>query len=90
MYVAFSFVVGLCPVRVASGGAYTNTHTHLHHPPRPAFPPTHTRTPDNQQLGDPDKIIAGFAPEIFGRPLQDGDVLETSTAVKQGITYYQW
>ena len=28
-------------------------------------------------LGDPDKIIAGFTPELFGAPLVDGDVLDT-------------
>ena len=43
-----------------------------------------------EQLGEPDKIINGFAPELFGRPLDEGDVLETDTKTKDGITYYEW
>jgi hypothetical protein len=43
-----------------------------------------------EQLGEPDKIINGFAPELFGRPLDEGDVLDTNTTVKDGITYYEW
>lgn len=41
-------------------------------------------------LGDPDKIIAGFAPELYGRPLNDGDVLDTKVVSKKGNTYYEW
>ena len=44
-----------------------------------------------EELGTPDKIIAGFAPELFGHPLtSDEDVLETTTASKDGLTYYYW
>ena len=41
-------------------------------------------------LGTPDQIIAGFAPEIFGGPLDEGDVLATETATKNGVLYYFW
>jgi hypothetical protein len=41
-------------------------------------------------LGSPDKIIAGFAPELFGVPLVDGDVLDTSVYKQGENTYYQW
>jgi len=41
-------------------------------------------------LGTPDIIIAGFAPEIFGAPLSEDDVLVTETAEIDGITYYYW
>jgi hypothetical protein len=44
------------------------------------------------ELGPPDAIIAGFAPELFGAPLNDGDVLETDVSVDKGtgLTYYRW
>lgn len=42
------------------------------------------------ELGTPDIIIAGFAPEIFGAPLSDDDVLVTETAQIDGVTYYYW
>jgi hypothetical protein len=38
-------------------------------------------------LGPPDKIIAGFAPELFGAPLNDGDVLDTQVYKKANGTY---
>lgn len=41
-------------------------------------------------LGTPDIIIAGFAPEIFGAPLSEDDVLVTETAQIDGVTYYYW
>ena len=43
-----------------------------------------------QELGPPDRIIAGFAPELFGFPLGEDDVLSTQTVVKDGVPYYQW
>lgn len=43
-----------------------------------------------EQLGEPDRIIAGFAPELFGRPLEDDSVLETEVVKKGDLTYYQW
>lgn len=45
---------------------------------------------DIQQIGPPDKIIAGFAPELYGKPLMDDDVLDTSVVEDGGLTYYQW
>lgn len=41
-------------------------------------------------LGDPDKIIAGFTPELYGAPLVDGDVQDTKVYRKDGELYYQW
>ena len=41
-------------------------------------------------LGPPDRIIAGFAPELFGAPLEAGDVEETEVVKKGNLTYYRW
>lgn len=41
-------------------------------------------------LGSPDKIIAGFGPELFGGPLNDDDVIDTKVYKKGDDTYYQW
>ncbi|KAK9832843.1 hypothetical protein WJX81_006562 [Elliptochloris bilobata] len=43
-----------------------------------------------EELGSPEKIIQGFAPELYGAPLSDGDVLDTQTERKGTLTYYQW
>ncbi len=45
-----------------------------------------------EELGTPEKIIRGFAPELFGNPLEEDDILETRVLNKPGssITYYQW
>lgn len=43
-----------------------------------------------EDIGTPDKIIAGFAPELFGRPLNDDEVKNTKTWVQDGATYYGW
>jgi len=43
-----------------------------------------------EQIGTPDKIIAGFAPELYGKPLMEDDVLETDVVNDGGLTYYQW
>ena len=43
-----------------------------------------------EELGPPDKIIAGFAPELFGKPLDEDDVIATETATRGGLTYYFW
>jgi PsbP len=43
-----------------------------------------------EELGPPDKIIAGFAPELFGAPLEQGDVTDTVVAKRGGLTYYTW
>lgn len=41
-------------------------------------------------LGPPDKIIAGFGPELFGAPLLDDDVTDTKVYKKGNDLYYQW
>lgn len=43
-----------------------------------------------EDVGPPDKLIAGFAPELFGGPLNEEDVLSTETISKDGRSYYQW
>jgi hypothetical protein len=43
-----------------------------------------------EDLGPPDRIIAGFAPELYGRPLDEGDVLEQAVVTRGGLSYYQW
>ncbi|KAL6755585.1 hypothetical protein V8C86DRAFT_2674101 [Haematococcus lacustris] len=43
-----------------------------------------------EQLGTPEKIIKGFAPELFGKPVEDEDILETEVTKKDGLSYYQW
>ncbi len=43
-----------------------------------------------EDLGTPDKIIRGFAPELFGRPVDEEEVLETSVTKKGALTYYEW
>lgn len=42
------------------------------------------------ELNTPDNIIAGFAPEIFGGPLIDGDLIATEVVTKDGVPYYEW
>uniref|UniRef100_A0A383VDK8 PsbP C-terminal domain-containing protein n=1 Tax=Tetradesmus obliquus TaxID=3088 RepID=A0A383VDK8_TETOB len=41
-------------------------------------------------LNKPENIISGFAPELFGRPLDDEDVLEQRVLEKEGVPYYEW
>lgn len=43
-----------------------------------------------EDVGPPDKLINGFAPELFGGPLNDEDVLSTATVIKDGRSYYEW
>lgn len=43
-----------------------------------------------QDIGPPDRLISGFAPEIIGSPLPDDSVGETNVIQKNGRTYYQW
>lgn len=42
------------------------------------------------QLNKPENIIAGFAPELFGRPLDEEDVLRQDVIKKDDVTYYEW
>lgn len=43
-----------------------------------------------EDLGPPEKIISGFAPELFGGPLGEDEVLSTSVEKKDGLTYYSY
>ena len=43
-----------------------------------------------QDVGSPEKLITGFAPELFGVPIAEEDVLETASVTKDGHCYYQW
>lgn len=40
-------------------------------------------------VGEPQKIIEGFAPELWGQPLQEGEVLDTEVVEKNGEIYYR-
>ena len=44
------------------------------------------------ELGTPEQIIAGFAPEIFGGPISDeDDIFKTEIITKDGdVPYYFW
>lgn len=41
-----------------------------------------------RDLAPPENIIAGFAPELFGSPLQEEDVLDMQVLEKGGLPYY--
>ena len=45
-----------------------------------------------QDIGPPDKIIAGFAPELYGKPLMEDDVIDSEvvTPDRSLLTYYRW
>lgn len=43
---------------------------------------------DIQALGNPEQLIAGFAPELYGGPLQEDDVLDVQVVTKGGQPYY--
>ncbi len=43
-----------------------------------------------EDLGPPDRLISGFAPEVIGAPLPDEGVTATEVVEKDGRTYYQW
>lgn len=43
-----------------------------------------------EKLGPPDRIIAGFHPELFGRPMDDEDLVATAVKDKGGLKYYEW
>ncbi|KAI8468924.1 MAG: hypothetical protein J3K34DRAFT_425619 [Monoraphidium minutum] len=43
-----------------------------------------------EELGPPDRIIAGFAPELYGAPLNEDDVLEQGVVEEGGLKYYRW
>lgn len=81
-------VVPARPFLSASRSHYPNQHAIQTKQP----PPQRKQNADVRidQLNGPDAIISGFAPELFGRPLDDGDVLQTDVVDKQGIRYYEW
>lgn len=37
-----------------------------------------------QDLGDPLKLLRGFAPELFGQPLEDGQIVSVNTTEVTG------
>ncbi|KAL6770662.1 CGL30 [Auxenochlorella protothecoides x Auxenochlorella symbiontica] len=41
-------------------------------------------------IGSPEKVLTGFAPEITGSPISEEDVIRAATETKDGIPYYQW
>jgi len=43
-----------------------------------------------EELGTPERIIKGFAPELFGKPKEDEDIYEMTTTTKGPLTYYLW
>jgi hypothetical protein len=43
-----------------------------------------------QQIGSPEKIIRGFAPELYKEPLEDDAILEQFTEEHGGLLYYYW
>jgi hypothetical protein len=43
-----------------------------------------------QQLVTADQLISGFAPELIGLPLQDGDVVSQEEVTKGDLVYYQY
>ncbi|GLC37021.1 hypothetical protein PLESTB_001400800 [Pleodorina starrii] len=44
-----------------------------------------------REIGPPQRVIEGFAPELFGRPLDEGDVVATEVANREdGGLYYLW
>ncbi len=43
-----------------------------------------------QQLVTPEQLISGFAPELTGVPLAEGDVLSTATPKKGSLTHYEY
>jgi len=43
-----------------------------------------------EDLGSPERLISGFAPEVIGSPLPDDGVTSTEVVQKDGRTYYQW
>lgn len=43
-----------------------------------------------QDIGAPEKVLNGFAPEILGGPVEDEDVVVMDTMDKGDLTYYMW
>lgn len=43
-----------------------------------------------QMIGTPQKVIEGFGPELFGKPLDEDDILEQDEFESDGMLYYRW
>ncbi len=43
-----------------------------------------------EDIGSPEKLLEGFAPEILGGPVEEEDLTVQSTMEKGGLTYYVW
>lgn len=41
-----------------------------------------------EDIGPPMKLIQGFGPELFGKPIDDEDIIKTETDSINGLTYY--
>ncbi len=41
-----------------------------------------------QELVNPDQLISGFAPELIGQPLQEGDVISSEQVTRGALLYY--
>jgi hypothetical protein len=43
-----------------------------------------------EQVGPPERLVKGFAPEITGDPIEDEDVRSTEVSKRDGLVYYQF
>lgn len=43
-----------------------------------------------EEIGSPELLITGFAPELFGKPLEEDEILSCNTVKKGNLTYYEW
>lgn len=43
-----------------------------------------------QDIGPPEKIIKGFAPELYKDPLEEEDIMEQYVEQHDGLDYYYW
>ena len=43
-----------------------------------------------QDLVTSEQLISGFAPELIGQPLGEGDVLDSAQVTKNGLLYYTY
>ena len=41
-----------------------------------------------QDIGPPQKVIQGFGPELFGKTVDDEDIIESHTESVNGLTFY--
>lgn len=41
-----------------------------------------------EDIGSPAKIFKGFGPELFGKPIEDEDILDVQVTSRDGLTYY--